>query len=74
MKVLTCVIVGEGYAGIHAVKSIRKAFQKKIGKRTFQLILIDKNPYHLSKVLLFKPTAGDEDITIQLTTVNACGR
>jgi len=67
MKVLTCVIVGGGYAGIHAIKSIRKAFRKKIGNSTLRLILIDKNPYHLRKVLLFKPAAGDKDIRIPLT-------
>ncbi|MFD1413408.1 NAD(P)/FAD-dependent oxidoreductase [Oceanobacillus jeddahense] len=67
MKVLTCIIVGGGYAGIHAVKSIRKAFREKIGKRTLRLILIDKNSCHLRKVLLFKPAASDEDITIPFT-------
>ncbi|WP_255584750.1 NAD(P)/FAD-dependent oxidoreductase [Virgibacillus saliphilus] len=66
MKALTCVIVGGGYAGLHAVKSIRKAFKKRMGKR-IRLILIDKNPYHLRKVLLFKPAASDEDITVPLT-------
>lgn len=67
MKTFTCVIIGGGYAGINAVKSIRKAFRKEKGKRTLRLILIDKNPYHLRKVLLFKPATVDEDITIPLT-------
>ena len=67
MKVLKCVIIGGGYAGINAVKAIRKDFKGKSSKQTLRLILIDKNPYHLRKVLLFKPAAGDEEITIPLT-------
>jgi NADH dehydrogenase len=61
MKVLTCVVIGAGYAGIHAVKEIRKTF-----KHPLRLILIDKNSYHLRKVLLFRPAVTDEDIKIPL--------
>ncbi|MCL6571875.1 MAG: FAD-dependent oxidoreductase [Bacillus sp. (in: Bacteria)] len=66
MNVLTYVVIGAGYAGINAVKAIRKNFQGESSKKTHRLILIDKNPYHLRKVLLFKPAAGDEEITIPL--------
>jgi NADH dehydrogenase len=66
MSVLTCVVIGGGYAGINTVKSIRKEFQGGNSKKTLRIILIDKNPYHLRKVLLFKPAAGDEEITIPL--------
>ncbi|OAB25385.1 pyridine nucleotide-disulfide oxidoreductase, partial [Paenibacillus macquariensis subsp. defensor] len=67
MKELTCIVIGGGYAGINAVKAIRKTFKGQASKRTLRLILIDKNPYHFRKVLLFKPAVGDEDITIPLT-------
>ncbi|WP_090633886.1 NAD(P)/FAD-dependent oxidoreductase [Neobacillus massiliamazoniensis] len=64
MNVLTCVVVGGGYAGINAVKAIQKNFHEESSKKRLRLILIDKNPYHLRKVLLFKPAVGDEEITI----------
>ncbi|CAH1058661.1 NAD(P)/FAD-dependent oxidoreductase [Paenibacillus pseudetheri] len=67
MKELTCIVIGGGYAGINAVKAIRKTFKGQASKRTLRLILIDKNPYHFRKVLLFKPAVGDEEITIPLT-------
>ncbi|MCQ6561367.1 NAD(P)/FAD-dependent oxidoreductase [Paenibacillus mendelii] len=66
MKEFRCVIIGGGYAGIHAVKAIQKAMREQSGKRTIRLILIDKCPYHLRKVLLFKPAAGDDNIKIPL--------
>ncbi|MFC0330355.1 NAD(P)/FAD-dependent oxidoreductase [Paenibacillus sepulcri] len=64
MKELTCVVVGGGHAGIHAVKEIRKAFRDESGKHQLRLVLIDKNPYHLRKVLLFRPAVTNEDIKI----------
>jgi len=67
MKESTCIVIGGGYAGINAVKAIRKTFKGQASKRTLRLILIDKNPYHFRKVLLFKPAVEDEDITIPLT-------
>lgn len=67
MKELTCIVIGGGYAGINAVKAIRKEFKSEASKRTLRIILIDKNPYHFRKVLLFKPAVGDEDITVPLT-------
>jgi NADH dehydrogenase len=67
MKELTCIVIGGGYAGIHAVKAIQKTFKDQASKRTLRLILIDKNPYHFRKVLLFKPAVSDEEITIPLT-------
>lgn len=67
MKILTCVIIGGGYAGINTVKSIQKAIWKEKGKMTLRLILIDKNPYHSRKVLLFKAATSNENITIPFT-------
>lgn len=62
MKDLTCIIIGGGHAGIHAAKAIMK--ESRENGRRLRLILIDKQPYHLRKVLLFKPAAGDEEITV----------
>jgi NADH dehydrogenase len=67
MKELTCIVIGGGYAGINAVKEIRKMFKGEASQRTLRLILIDKNPYHTRKVLLFKAASGNEDITVPLT-------
>lgn len=64
---ITCVVIGGGYAGINAVKAIRKEFQGKL--QTLRLILIDKNAYHFRKVLLFKPTAREAEITVPLNRV-----
>lgn len=62
MNELTCIVVGGGYAGIYAVKTIRKIF--KGSNRPLRLILIDKNSFHFRKVLLFKPAARNEDIRV----------
>ncbi|MFD1176359.1 NAD(P)/FAD-dependent oxidoreductase [Paenibacillus puldeungensis] len=71
---LTCAVVGGGYAGIHAVKAIREQFQgEELAERELRLILIDQNPYHLRKVLLFKPAAADEDITVPFSRLFAEG-
>lgn len=64
MKEITYVIIGAGHAGIHAAESIVKAAQKRT--ENTKIILIDKQPYHLRKVLLFKPAVSEEDITIPL--------
>lgn len=69
MKQLTCVIVGGGYAGINAIQAIRKTLGEHANAINLHLILIDKHPYHLRKVLLFKPAAGEMDITLPLKTL-----
>lgn len=56
MQEVTCIVVGGGYAGINAIKAIRKSFAE-VNSYTLLLILIDKQPHHLRKVLLFKPAA-----------------
>ncbi|MCU6712861.1 FAD-dependent oxidoreductase [Paenibacillus sp. J5C_2022] len=67
MNELTCIVIGGGYAGINAVKAIRKTYKGDGGTRRLRLILIDQHPYHLRKVLLFKPAVTDEDIKVPLT-------
>ncbi|WP_243458270.1 NAD(P)/FAD-dependent oxidoreductase [Sporosarcina sp. Te-1] len=66
---MTCVVVGGGYAGIHAVTSIQKYVGTTSAKQTLRIILIDKNPYHLRKVLLFKPAVGEQEITVPLKKI-----
>ncbi|MBG9942651.1 FAD-dependent oxidoreductase [Brevibacillus formosus] len=65
MKEQTCVIVGGGYAGIHALKAVRETCKG----HPIRFILIDKEPHHLRKVLLFKPAATKTDISIPLKTL-----
>lgn len=67
MKTLTCVVIGAGYAGIHAVKEIRKWFKDQAGKYPLRLVMIDKNDFHLRKVLMFRPAVTNEDIRVPLT-------
>ncbi|WP_342566154.1 FAD-dependent oxidoreductase [Paenibacillus sp. FSL R7-0345] len=67
MKTLTCVVIGAGYAGIHAVKEVRKWFKDQAGKYPLRLVLIDKNAFHLRKVLMFRPAVTNEEIRIPLT-------
>jgi len=63
-KEVTCVIIGGGYAGINALKAIRKTLLPELGAEMLRIILIDKQPYHLRKVLLFKPAVKEDDIVI----------
>ncbi|KUP24223.1 FAD-dependent oxidoreductase [Paenibacillus sp. DMB5] len=67
MKTLTCVVIGAGHAGIHAVKEIRKWFKDQAGKYPLRLVMIDKNDFHLRKVLMFRPAVTNEDIRVPLT-------
>ncbi|MBY0011383.1 NAD(P)/FAD-dependent oxidoreductase [Paenibacillus typhae] len=67
MKILTCAVIGAGYAGIHAVKEIRKMFKDQAGKYPLRLVMIDKNDFHLRKVLMFRPAVINEDIRVPLT-------
>lgn len=64
MKDLTCIVVGGGFAGIHALKAIHKGCQKGLGGRKLRLILIDQGSAHVRKVLLFRPAASGESITV----------
>lgn len=70
MREITCVVVGGGYAGIHAAKEMAKSLSEgaKSGLR-LRLIVIDKKPDHLRKVLLFKPAAAREKITVPLESL-----
>ncbi|MBD1373270.1 FAD-dependent oxidoreductase [Hazenella sp. IB182357] len=67
MKELTCIVIGGGYAGINTIKNIRQLFHDKSAQYKLKLVLIDKNAYHLRKVLLFKPAVRDKEIKVPLT-------
>lgn len=66
MKPLTCVVIGGGYAGIHAAKAIRKTFHHEAGRHPVRLVIVDRNLYHLRKVLLFRLAAREDDIVVPL--------
>lgn len=59
MKDLQCVVIGGGYAGINAIQALLKAAGQTESGRKLRLTLIDRQPHHLRKVLLFKPAAGE---------------
>lgn len=65
MTAITCVVVGAGYAGIHAVHEIRKT----LSNRAVRMIVMDHKPHHLRKVLLFKPAVTQTDVTIPLNEI-----
>lgn len=66
MKEITCVVIGGEHAGIQAVHSILKASKERQNDYRFRIILMDKETYHLRKVLLFKPAAGEGNIKLPL--------
>ncbi|MBU8878225.1 FAD-dependent oxidoreductase [Bacillus sp. FJAT-29790] len=64
MNDLTCIIIGGGYAGLQALKSIQKTTQGMANERRIRFVLLDKQPSHLRKLRLFRPTAVEEEIVI----------
>jgi len=61
MKDLTLVIVGGGHAGLGALKAIQRTTR---GMGRIRIVLIDKQPSHVRKVMLFRPAASGEEIMI----------
>ena len=57
------VILGGGYAGINLIKSLKNQLKSEIGN-SVRIILVDKNPYHFRKVLLFKIVTEEVKIKI----------
>lgn len=64
MKQVTCIVLGGGFAGIHAVKAIHQAFCEQNAGIKLNLMLMDKLEAHVRKVLLFQPAASGEPITV----------
>jgi len=57
------VILGGGYAGINLIKSLKSQLKNEIGN-SVRIILVDKNPYHFRKVILFKLVTEEVQIKI----------
>jgi len=64
MNDLTCVIIGGGHAGLAALKEIKKSTRGMTNARRIRFVLLDKQPGHVRKVLLFRPAVGEEEIMI----------
>jgi NADH dehydrogenase len=67
MNDLTCIIIGGGHAGLHALKAIKETTRSMANGRRIRFVLFDKQPGHVRKVLLFRPAASGEEITIPWT-------
>ena len=60
------VILGAGYAGIHAAKKLAKKYKKN---KDIEITLIDKNPYHTLMTELHEVAGGrvpEESVKIDL--------
>ncbi|MBD2868633.1 NAD(P)/FAD-dependent oxidoreductase [Paenibacillus arenilitoris] len=64
MNDLTCIIIGGGHAGLQALKAIKETTQGMVNGRRIRFLLIDNQPGHVRKMLLFRPAVGDEEIII----------
>ncbi|MGG6312427.1 NAD(P)/FAD-dependent oxidoreductase [Paenibacillus macerans] len=64
MNDLTCIIIGGGHAGLGALKILKETTQGMANGRRIRFVLIDKQPGHVRKVLLFRPAVGEEEIMI----------
>lgn len=64
MNVLTCVIIGGGHVGLHSLKAIKEEIRAMANERRIRFVLIDKQPGHMRKMLLFRPAVGEEEIMI----------
>jgi NADH:ubiquinone reductase (H+-translocating) len=67
MNDLTCIIIGGGHAGIAALKAIKETTRGMANGRRIRFILVDKQPGHVRKMLLFRPAVGEEDIMFPWT-------
>ncbi|WP_262495884.1 FAD-dependent oxidoreductase [Paenibacillus sedimenti] len=59
------VVVGGGYAGLNLVSSLQKQFA---GEKGVRITLIDKEAYHLRKVLLFQGAVEDAPLKVPFST------
>jgi len=69
MKPKNIIVVGGGYAGLHAIQTLRKQWGHEIGKR-IRLILLDKQPYHFRKVVMVKAPTRPVDLCIPFQSYN----
>lgn len=61
---MTCIIIGGGHAGLHALKAIKETTRGMANGRRIRFVLFDKLPGHVRKVLLFRPAVSGEEITV----------
>ncbi|MEC0256667.1 NAD(P)/FAD-dependent oxidoreductase [Paenibacillus lautus] len=64
MNDLTCIIIGGGHAGLSALKAIKETTRGLANGRRIRFVLLDKQPGHVRKMLLFRPAVGEEEIMI----------
>ncbi|NOU71756.1 pyridine nucleotide-disulfide oxidoreductase [Paenibacillus sp. LMG 31458] len=67
MNDLTCIIIGGGHAGLGALKAIKEETRGMANRQRIRFVLIDKQPGHVRKVMLFRPAACGEEIMIPWT-------
>lgn len=67
MNDLTCIIIGGGHVGLGALKAIQATTRGMAKGRRIRIVLIDKQPGHVRKVMLFRPAVGGEEIMIPWT-------
>jgi len=67
MNELTCIIIGGGHAGLGALKAIKEETRGMANGQRIRFVLIDKQPGHVRKVMLFRPAAGGEEIMVPWT-------
>lgn len=63
------VILGAGYAGVHAAKKLSKKYKKN---KDVEITLIDKNPYHTLMTELHEVAGGrvpEESVKIELSRI-----
>ncbi len=63
------VILGAGYAGVHAAKKLAKKYKKN---NAIQITLIDKNPYHTLMTELHEVAGGrvpEESVKVELSQI-----
>lgn len=73
MKDLTCIIIGGGYAGLAVIKSITDKIKAMANGQRIRIVLIDKQPGHLRKLRLFRPTTVEEEIMISWESLDLKG-
>ncbi|WP_028782338.1 NAD(P)/FAD-dependent oxidoreductase [Thalassobacillus devorans] len=73
MSDLTCIIIGGGYAGLGALYQLQSATREMENGRRIRFVLVDKQPGHLRKLRLFRPTTVEEEIVIPWSDLNIGG-
>ncbi|PWU70427.1 NAD(P)/FAD-dependent oxidoreductase [Gracilibacillus dipsosauri] len=67
MNELTCIIIGGGHTGLAALKAIKSTTQSMMNGRKIRFILLDRQPGHVRKVMMFRPAVSEEEIMVPWT-------